>query len=49
MELATQTEEKQKGRIHQTVLLCINCFANTLQGDRDFNEIQSRLAVDSEK
>jgi hypothetical protein len=50
MELGKQAEEKQMCRIHQTVLLlCINCFPCSRQGDRDFSEIQSRLAVDSEK
>jgi hypothetical protein len=49
MELATQAQAEADTLDYTAVQACINCFPDTQQSDRDFNEIQSRLAVDSAK
>jgi len=49
MELATRAQAEADTSDYPAVQVCINCFPDTQQSDRDFNEIQSRLAVDSAK
>jgi len=49
MELAARAQPEADTSDCPAVQVCINCFPDTQQSDRDFNEIQSRLAVDSAK